>query len=36
MDFLFVKFGVRYNVAWVTFKRPEAFKAINFQATNGF
>lgn len=32
----FMKFKVRDNVAWITFNRPEAFNAINFQATNEF
>ena len=29
-------FDIRDNVAWITFNRPEAFNAINSQATNEF
>lgn len=36
MTYKFMKFEVRDNVAWITFNRPEAFNAINFQATNEF
>ncbi|MFM9999498.1 MAG: enoyl-CoA hydratase/isomerase family protein [Burkholderiaceae bacterium] len=32
----FMKFEVRDNVAWIMFNRPEAFNAINFQATREF
>ena len=30
-----MRLEVRDNVAWITFSRPEAFNAINFQATSG-
>ncbi|MFN0038383.1 MAG: enoyl-CoA hydratase/isomerase family protein [Burkholderiales bacterium] len=36
MDYKAMKFEVRENVAWITFNRPEAFNAINSQATNEF
>ena len=36
MAYQFMKFEVRDNVAWIMFNRPEAFNAINFQATREF
>ena len=36
MAYQFMKFEVRDNVAWIVFNRPEAFNAINFQATREF
>jgi enoyl-CoA hydratase/carnithine racemase len=36
MDYEAMKSEVRDNVAWITFNRPEAFNAINSQATNEF
>lgn len=36
MEYKAMKFELRDNVAWITFNRPEAFNAINSQATNEF
>lgn len=36
MDYKAMKFEVRDNVAWITFSRPEAFNAVNHQATHEF
>jgi enoyl-CoA hydratase/carnithine racemase len=36
MRYQFMGFEVRDNVAWIRFNRPEAFNAINYQATNEF
>lgn len=36
MNYKSMGFEIRDNVAWITFNRPEAFNAINSQATNEF
>lgn len=36
MDYKAMKLEMRDNVAWITFNRPEAFNAINRQATDEF
>ncbi len=36
MVYQFMNFAVRDNIAWITFNRPEAFNAINSQATSEF
>ena len=36
MDYQFMKFELRDQVAWITFNRPAAFNAINFQSTHEF
>lgn len=36
MDYKAMKFELRDNVAWITFNRPEAFNAVNHQATHEF